>query len=152
MTEELSLNRSNPKPPKGSTWEKGNQDYRQRQTKSAAEATGADLERRNFVGRSLAAIGGLGILGSLTAESALALETATEAKPLNHPESFAEGSTLERMRTELLKAMKKPVRDRKWVMVIDQQKCIGCKACTVSCCTENNLPPGVVTGSCPNRR
>jgi Fe-S-cluster-containing dehydrogenase component len=151
MTEKLSSNRSDPRPPKGSAQGKGDQDSRQRRTKSAAEATGADLERRNFIGRSLVAISGMGLLGSLTAKAASALETAPEAKPLDHPESFVDGSSLERMRTELLKAMKKPVRDRKWVMVIDQQKCIGCKACTVSCCVENNLPPGVVYRPVPEQ-
>jgi molybdopterin-containing oxidoreductase family iron-sulfur binding subunit len=48
------------------------------------------------------------------------------------------------MRIELLRALEKNTGERKWAMVIDQQKCIGCSACTVSCCAENNLPPGVV--------
>lgn len=56
----------------------------------------------------------------------------------------ADGNPLERMRAELVRALDKPVEQRHWVMVIDLQKCIGCRACTVSCVAENNLPPGVV--------
>lgn len=49
-----------------------------------------------------------------------------------------------RMQEELERAMQKPMKDRKWIMVIDLQKCIGCSACTIGCKAENNLPPGVV--------
>lgn len=49
-----------------------------------------------------------------------------------------------RMQEELKRAMEKPIDQRKWIMVIDLQKCIGCSACTVACKAENNLPPGVV--------
>lgn len=48
-----------------------------------------------------------------------------------------------RMREELRVAMRKPVDQRKWAMVIDTRRCIGCHACTVACVAENNLPPGV---------
>jgi len=41
-------------------------------------------------------------------------------------------------------AMRKPVGERKWVMVIDLRKCSGCDACTIACKAENQLPPGVV--------
>ena len=51
---------------------------------------------------------------------------------------------LERMREELQRAIKKPVHQRRWVMVIDLRKCIGCHACTIACIAENKLPPGVV--------
>jgi molybdopterin-containing oxidoreductase family iron-sulfur binding subunit len=33
---------------------------------------------------------------------------------------------------------------RRWGMLIDLRKCVGCHACTVSCMSENKLPPGVV--------
>ena len=48
------------------------------------------------------------------------------------------------MQEDLRKAMAKPVEERRWMMVIDTRKCVGCNACTVACIAENNLPPGVV--------
>lgn len=51
---------------------------------------------------------------------------------------------LERMRSELLRALQKPVAERRWVMVIDLRRCVGCHACTIACVAENKLPPGVV--------
>ncbi|MBI4787849.1 MAG: 4Fe-4S dicluster domain-containing protein [Chloroflexi bacterium] len=49
-----------------------------------------------------------------------------------------------RMQEDLQRALKKPVEQRRWVMVIDLRKCVGCSACTVACVAENKLPPGVV--------
>src|SRR3990170_4287299 len=54
------------------------------------------------------------------------------------------GNVLLRMQAELRRALAKPVAERKWTMVIDLRKCVGCSACTVACIAENNLPPGVV--------
>jgi molybdopterin-containing oxidoreductase family iron-sulfur binding subunit len=51
---------------------------------------------------------------------------------------------LVRMQRELVRAMAKPVEQRRWVMVIDKRKCVGCSACTIGCVAENKLPPGVV--------
>jgi Fe-S-cluster-containing dehydrogenase component len=51
---------------------------------------------------------------------------------------------LVRMQRELVKAMAKPVEQRRWIMVIDTRKCVGCDACTIGCIAENKLPPGVV--------
>ncbi|MEO5918023.1 MAG: 4Fe-4S dicluster domain-containing protein [Candidatus Limnocylindrales bacterium] len=48
------------------------------------------------------------------------------------------------MRVELLAALAKPVGQRRWVMVIDLRKCVGCHACTIACVAENKLPPGIV--------
>jgi len=53
-------------------------------------------------------------------------------------------SDLVRMQDELKRAMEKPIDQRKWSMVIDLEKCVGCSACTIACKAENGLPPGVV--------
>lgn len=51
---------------------------------------------------------------------------------------------LVRMERELKTALAKPASERRWVMVIDLRKCVGCTSCTVACIAENKLPPGVV--------
>lgn len=51
---------------------------------------------------------------------------------------------LVRMHEELQRALQKSPAERRWVMVIDLRKCVGCHACTVACVAENKLPPGVV--------
>lgn len=48
------------------------------------------------------------------------------------------------MQADLKRALAKPKEQRRWVMVIDLRKCVGCHACTISCVAENKLPPGVV--------
>jgi len=48
------------------------------------------------------------------------------------------------MMEDLKRALAKPANQRKWGMVIDTRKCVGCSACTVACKAENKEPPGVV--------
>ncbi len=48
------------------------------------------------------------------------------------------------MQEALRRALAKPVEERRWLMVIDTRKCVGCHACTIACVAENRLPPGVV--------
>ncbi|WP_413217129.1 4Fe-4S dicluster domain-containing protein [Thermus oshimai] len=60
------------------------------------------------------------------------------------PDPQPDEDVLIRMMRDLQRALKKPVEERRWVMVIDLRRCVGCHACTVSCIAENKLPPGVV--------
>ncbi len=60
------------------------------------------------------------------------------------PEVLEQVDVLMRMHEDLLRALEKPVEQRRWVMVIDLGKCVGCHACTIACVAENKLPPGVV--------
>jgi len=63
---------------------------------------------------------------------------------LNNIKPKANEDVLLRMQRDIVKAMAKPVEQRRWIMVIDTRKCVGCDACTVGCIAENKLPPGVV--------
>jgi Fe-S-cluster-containing dehydrogenase component len=57
---------------------------------------------------------------------------------------LAKEDVIFRMTAELKRALEKNASERRWVMVIDLRRCIGCHACTVACIAENKLPPGVV--------
>lgn len=63
---------------------------------------------------------------------------------LDLPEAVEGEHPVQRMMADLRRALQKPVDQRRWGMVIDLRKCVGCNGCTVSCIAENKLPPGVV--------
>jgi len=100
---------------------------------------GCDLERRKFLKTVLTgAVVSVGILGmGTTAEARVQSRFAGEVLRLERE------SDLVRMTRELQEALKKPMAERKWVMVIDLRKCVGCNSCTVSCIAENKTPPGI---------
>lgn len=45
------------------------------------------------------------------------------------------------MQEDLERALKKPAEKRRWAMLLDLRKCVGCHACTIGCISENKLPP-----------
>ena len=97
-----------------------------------------DKERRNFLKLILAGVAvASGVPGRPVSSEAASVEKPLPALPDGD-------SPLLRMQRELQRALKKPLEQRRWVMVIDLRKCIGCSACTVGCIAENHLPPGVV--------
>jgi Fe-S-cluster-containing dehydrogenase component len=81
--------------------------------------------------------------------SASSAETAA-APPVPMPRApfrispGASEDVLVRMQRDLTRALTKPPRERRWSMVIDTRKCVGCSACTIGCVLENKLPPGVI--------
>jgi len=110
------------------------------------------MSRREFVKAGALTGGGLAAAAAAVVKDRVAPPPADPTGPdtaVNLPvlESVAARShedVLLRMQRELKRAMSKPVEQRRWVMVIDQRKCIGCHACTIGCVAENKLPPGVV--------
>lgn len=96
----------------------------------------ASFSRRKFVHRVLgaaaAAITASAVLPAVRELGALVADAA--------PEGMGDDRI---MHEDLQRALARPMPERKWAMVIDVRKCIGCDACTVACIAENNLPPGV---------
>jgi molybdopterin-containing oxidoreductase family iron-sulfur binding subunit len=111
-----------------------------------------NMNRREFtrgaalVGVGVAATTGLAIKDRLPKQPTdpTGPSTVRKIEPLSSVPESPNEDPLIRMERELKKAMAKPVEERKWVMIIDQRKCVGCHACTVGCIAENHLPPGVV--------
>lgn len=105
-----------------------------------------DESRRNFL-RGMLGVAGVAAVAGMPAAKAVTSRAGAppQSIPLQViPEIPAGADVLERMRIELLRALQKPVSERRWVMVIDLRKCVGCHACTIACVAENKLPPGVV--------
>lgn len=132
----------------------------------AVRAREKTLTRREMLrAGALVGAGGALAVGAVTysrTRSAPATPTGegtarTLAAPPGRVHARAEDVLL-RMQRELVRAMAKPREQRRWVMVIDTRKCVGCMACTIGCVAENKLPPGTVyrpvirteTGEYPN--
>ena len=45
------------------------------------------------------------------------------------------------MQQDMQRALAKPAEKRRWAMLLDVRKCVGCHACSVACASENKLPP-----------
>jgi len=119
---------------------------------ASANGSSAPLSRREFV-RAGALVGA----GAVTATSAVVIdrranaardpsgqETIRHLTVLNNVPPAVDEDVLLRMQRDLVKAIAKPMEERRWIMVIDTRKCVGCHACTMACIAENKLPPGVV--------
>lgn len=111
---------------------------------------GADLSRRSFLRVIAGGVAGAALLDQLDSQPDKALadyeaQIETLARQGTDAQLWREQMDyLERMRQDLLRALQKPREERRWVMVIDLRKCVGCHACTIACVAENKLPPGVV--------
>lgn len=104
------------------------------------------MERRKLL-KSGALVGGVLGTGALLDGSkafATGSPTASGLPVLDRVKPEPGEDVLIRMQRELVRAMSKPIEQRRWGMVIDTRKCVGCHSCTVSCVMENKLPPGVV--------
>jgi len=102
------------------------------------------LERRGFLEKA-SKVSLATIAVALLPISAMGLgkekTSVNVSEPLDKSESV--DNLKNRMREDIKRALKKPVAERRWGMVIDLRKCVGCNGCTIACITENKLPPGM---------
>ena len=102
----------------------------------------APTTRRGVLRGLAGTLGAALVLGAAGKQpAAAAAPAAPAARP---PAAPLTTDVLGRMHAELARALAKPREQRRWVMVIDLRKCVGCHACTIACVAENKLPPGVV--------
>jgi molybdopterin-containing oxidoreductase family iron-sulfur binding subunit len=95
------------------------------------------ISRRSFFTKTGGAVTG-------TAAASLVISTIFNTKDTVAKQTVnTESNDTLTMLSELKEALKKPIEKRKWAMVIDTRKCIGCSGCTVACIAQNNLPSGV---------
>lgn len=102
------------------------------------------VNRREFLKATGAALALLAALDQQPEQVLAAVQETPPAALLPALDFDTETDVLVRMQQELKRALQKPVDQRRWVMVIDLRKCVGCHACTIACVAENKLPPGVV--------
>jgi Fe-S-cluster-containing dehydrogenase component len=105
--------------------------------------------RRTFLSRVTSTVfAGMVVSAVPLEEGSAQAATGTSTTPLPPPPfriaATANEDVLLRMQRDLQRALAKPMKERRWGMVIDTRKCTGCDACTVGCSMENKLPPGVV--------
>ncbi len=101
--------------------------------------------RREFLEKVASAVFAGMVLGGAEVEAQAPSPGVTPTPPPPFKiSSEAQEDVLIRMQRDLQRALKKPIEQRRWGMVIDTRKCVGCTACTVGCVMENKLPPGVV--------
>jgi len=91
-------------------------------------------------------------VGVIGGASAVALTTGVEIEAQEAPSTTTavpvRNDTM-RMVKDLDRALARPLDARRWGMVIDLRRCIGCHACTAACIAENRLPAGVSYRSVP---
>lgn len=115
---------------------------------STLELMDTEESRREFLVKFAS-----GVFAGLVAPAVFGGVTPTQAAPPGQstdlaalpdlPPSAAGEDEILRMMQDLRRALLKPVAQRRWSMVIDVRKCVGCQACTIACITENKLPPGI---------
>jgi Fe-S-cluster-containing dehydrogenase component len=105
--------------------------------------SGPPVRRRAFLKKGAATALALGGAGAVARAVAPRKAHAAPAMPAVVRDPKPGEHQIVRMQRDLYRALGKPVERRKWMMVIDTRRCIGCDACTVACTAEHGLPPGV---------
>lgn len=100
------------------------------------------ISRKDFL--KIGTLAGVAVAASAVPEALLAKEENTKEKESKNLHWKEGDDVLLRMQDDLARALSKPRDQRKWSMVIDVRKCVGCYACSIACKSENVSPPGII--------
>jgi molybdopterin-containing oxidoreductase family iron-sulfur binding subunit len=114
----------------------------------AATERGTQQDRREFLEKLATAIFAGVVAPVVLGTQAVQAEATTVPELPSLPEPQPNEDPLIRMMRDLQRALQKPMAQRRWVMVIDLRKCVGCHACTIACVVETNSPRESFTVLC----
>lgn len=99
------------------------------------------VERRDFIGKAATVALAGAVVGTTHVRAQDAADTGVTGDLTFDPAMDAgEDDAVTRMRSDVRRSLEKPVRERRWGMVIDLHRCVGCSGCDIACKRENNVP------------
>ena len=107
-------------------------------TNGDASGSPPTVARRDFLGKAATAT----LAGAALASTHVRAQDAADTgeRTFDPAMEAGESDAVTGMRRDVQRSLGKPARERRWGMVIDLHKCVGCSGCDIACKRENNVP------------
>jgi len=109
-------------------------------TSGGLEGSPPTVRRRDFLTTAATAtLAGVVVGGTQAYAQGANAQAATEVT-FDPAREVGDNDAVTLMRRDVQRSLGRPARERRWAMVIDLHKCVGCSACDIACKRENNVP------------